>query len=238
MADNTPPPPPPPTPRDGKKRPHKALRPSPESQRRSRLVVWLMIGAVLAVFMATTLRPGDSGDEISYPDFLARVEAGEIVEGEYNNNDAAIKATDADGVEYSSNGPLPLPDADIALINDKVRDAEGNPTFRYPTPKTNFFLSILPLLLPIGLLILFFWWMQRRAQGQMGSIMSIGRSRAKTYSSERPGTTFDDVAGYDGVKQEITEIVDFLKTPERFAEIGARVPKGVLLVARPARARR
>ena len=233
MADSTPPPPPPPAPRNGKGRSQKPLRASPESQRRSRLVVWLMIGAVLAVFMATTMLPGESGNEISYPDFLARVEAGEIVEGEYNNNDAAIKATDANGVEYSSNGPLPLPDADIVLINDKVRDAEGNPTFRYPTPKTNFFLSILPLLLPIGLLILFFWWMQRRAQGQMGSIMSIGRSRAKTYSTERPGTTFDDVAGYDGVKQEITEIVDFLKTPERFAEIGARVPKGVLLVGPP-----
>ena len=67
----------------------------------------------------------------------------------------------------------------------------------------------------------------------MGSIMSIGRSKAKTYTTERPGTTFDDVAGYDGVKQEITEIVDFLKTPERFAEIGARVPKGVLLVGPP-----
>ena len=67
----------------------------------------------------------------------------------------------------------------------------------------------------------------------MGSIMSIGRSRAKTYTTERPGTTFDDVAGYEGVKQEITEIVDFLKTPERFAEIGARVPKGVLLVGPP-----
>ena len=67
----------------------------------------------------------------------------------------------------------------------------------------------------------------------MGSIMSIGRSRAKTYTTERPGTTFDDVAGYEGVKQEITEIVDFLKMPERFAEIGARVPKGVLLVGPP-----
>ena len=75
--------------------------------------------------------------------------------------------------------------------------------------------------------------MQRRAAGQMGNIMSIGRSKAKTYSTERPGTMFDDVAGYDGVKQEITEIVDFLKHPERFTEIGARVPKGVLLVGPP-----
>ena len=203
------------------------MRPSPESQRRSRLVVWLMIGAIIAIFLATTMLPNESGNEISYPDFLDRVTDGAIVQGTYNNNSGSIKATAVDGTEYASNGPLPLPDADTALINEHV------PEFRYETPETNFFLSILPLLLPIGLLILFFWWMQRRAQGQMGSIMSIGRSKAKTYTTERPGTTFDDVAGYGGVKQEITEIVDFLKTPERFAEIGARVPKGVLLVGPP-----
>ena len=186
-----------------------------------------MIGAVIAVFMATTMLPDESGAEISYPDFLERVTEGGIVQGTYNNNNGSIEATAVDGAEYVSHGPLPLPDADTALINKHV------PEFRYDAPKTNFFLSIVPLLLPIGLLILFFWWMQRRAQGQMGSIMSIGRSRAKTYTTERPGTTFDDVAGYDGVKQEITEIVDFLKMPERFAEIGARVPKGVLLVGPP-----
>ena len=226
VVADSPPPPPPPPPHDGK-RSRPPLRPSPESQRRSRLVVWLMIGAIIAIFLATTMLPNESGDEISYPDFLDRVTEGGIVQGTYNNNSGSIKATAVDGTEYASNGPLPLPDADTALINEHV------PEFRYETPETNFFLSILPLLLPIGLLILFFWWMQRRAQGQMGSIMSIGRSRAKTYTTERPGTTFDDVAGYEGVKQEITEIVDFLKTPERFAEIGARVPKGVLLVGPP-----
>ena len=67
----------------------------------------------------------------------------------------------------------------------------------------------------------------------MGNIMSIGRSRAKTYSTERPSTTFEDVAGYDGVKQEIREIIDFLRSPQRFAAIGARIPKGVLLVGPP-----
>ncbi|MGE0795084.1 MAG: ATP-dependent zinc metalloprotease FtsH, partial [Acidimicrobiia bacterium] len=61
----------------------------------------------------------------------------------------------------------------------------------------------------------------------------IGRSRAKTYSTEKPGTTFADVAGYEGVKREITEVVDFLKNPSRFAAIGARIPKGVLLVGPP-----
>ncbi len=63
--------------------------------------------------------------------------------------------------------------------------------------------------------------------------MSIGRSKAKTFSSDRPSTTFEDVAGYAGVKQEISEVVDFLKTPARFKEIGAKIPKGVLLVGPP-----
>ncbi len=236
MADSrgsAPPPPPPPAPEGEKPKPA-GKGPGPQRPpARSRLIVWVMLGALLAVFFATTMMPGENREEISYPDFLARVRGGEIVEGEYNNNNGGIKAADADGVLYSSNGPLPLPDADIALINRSVTDSEGSPTFRYDTPQTNFLLSLLPLLLPISLLILFFWWMQRRATGQMGSIMSIGRSRAKTYTTERPSTTFDDVAGYEGVKSEITEIVDFLKQPDRFSEIGARVPKGVLLVGPP-----
>jgi cell division protease FtsH len=70
----------------------------------------------------------------------------------------------------------------------------------------------------------FFVWMQRRAMGQAGSIMSIGRSKAKSYDADKPSTTFADVAGYAGVKQEIKEVVDFLRMPERFKEIGARVP--------------
>src|SRR5207249_1509218 len=85
----------------------------------------------------------------------------------------------------------------------------------------------------LGLFILFWWWMGRRAQGQMAGIMSIGRSKAKVYATEKPKTTFNDVAGYEGVKQEIKEVVDFLKSPGKFKEIGARIPKGVLLVGPP-----
>jgi cell division protease FtsH len=73
----------------------------------------------------------------------------------------------------------------------------------------------------------------RQARGQMNGIMSVGRSKAKLYSQERPSTTFADVAGYQGVKQEISEVVDFLKTPGRFKEIGATIPKGILLVGPP-----
>ncbi len=88
-------------------------------------------------------------------------------------------------------------------------------------------------MLPIFLIIGFLIWMQRRAAGQMGGVMSIGKSKAKAYTTDKPSTTFDDIAGYEGVKQEISEVVDFLRYPERFREIGARVPKGMLLVGPP-----
>src|SRR5207248_7964422 len=105
--------------------------------------------------------------------------------------------------------------------------------FRSENSSTNFLAGLLPIILYAGLIIGFFIWMSRRAQGQMSGVMSIGRSKAKVYTTERPRTTFNDVAGYRGVKQEINEVVDFLKQPGKFKQIGARIPKGVLLVGPP-----
>ncbi len=224
MASNPPPPPPPPPPQsdgdgsDGAK--------SRTSTGWSRYAVWILLGSVLAVFLVTSLAGDDSREDVVYSDFLERVTESQVVEVIYDNSDGGIKFTDTSALEFSTIGPIPLPDDDHALITSLT-------DFEFENSQPNFFVSMIPLLIPVTLLIVFFVWMQRRAQGQMGSIMSIGRSKAKTYSTERPGTIFDDVAGYEGVKQEITEIVDFLKHPEQFAEIGARVPKGVLLVGPP-----
>ncbi len=116
----------------------------------------------------------------------------------------------------------------------------STPSSRSARTTTSFPATTNPLLgillewvLPFAILGGIFFYISRKAQGQMGSIMSIGRSKAKLYSTERPSTTFDDVAGYDGVKLEISEVVDFLKTPARFKDIGARIPKGILLVGPP-----
>ena len=221
---NPPPPPPPPTPKNNGDGPPSPSRPAATGW--PRYAVWIALGSIIAILLTSQLMTPDDATEVAYSDFISQVESGDVLTGKYDNTNGEITFTV--GVdEFTTVGPIPLPDDDASLVSSQVDE------FTYDTPTPNFLQSWLPLLLPIGLLILFFWWMQRRAQGQMGNMMSIGRSKAKTYSTERPGTTFDDVAGYDGVKQEITEIVDFLKHPERFAEIGARVPKGVLLVGPP-----
>ena len=182
---------------------------------------------VVAVLVLPPLLGSPSRTEMSYGDFMRRAEEGKVAKAAVNNDTGRISGELADGTRFSVDGPRPLPDADSATLRAKV------PKLNFDNSTPNFFTSLLPLLLPVALLIGFFIWMNRRAQGQMSGIMSIGRSKAKVYTTERPRTTFADVAGYEGVKQEIREVVDFLKSTERFKEIGARIPKGVLLVGPP-----
>jgi cell division protease FtsH len=185
------------------------------------------MGLLTSVLVISSILPSESSERVSYDQFLDDVAAGSVTEVLIDNRSGRIDFHDTDGIRFTTTGPLELSADDRALL------AGSQAAVEFKTPEPGILQTWLPMLLPIGLIILFFWWINRRAQGQMGSMMSIGRSRAKTYSSELPGTTFDDVAGYAGVKQEIREVVDFLKDTEKFAEIGARVPKGILLVGPP-----
>jgi cell division protease FtsH len=191
-----------------------------------RWAIWVLIGVLLAFAVGPMFMAGDDGERIDFYEFREQVEAGNIATVEYNNNNGNITGEYADGEPFRTTGPVPLSDADRALIDENTQAS-------FSSPEAPWFLTLLPYILMFGLIALFWIWMIRRAQGQVGGIMSIGRSKAKTYTTERPGTTFADVAGYAGVKQEVTEVIDFLKAPQKFGEIGARIPKGILLVGPP-----
>jgi cell division protease FtsH len=191
---------------------------------------WAMIALfalVVAVLVLPPLFGGKNRTPLSYGDFTRRVSEGKVAKAEVNNDTGRVTGELTNGESFTVDGPRPLPDPDNALLREKVRDLDFSNT------QPNLVAALIPFLLPVALFIGFFMWMNRRAQGQMSGIMSIGRSKAKVYTTERPKTTFDDVAGYEGVKQEINEVVDFLKSKDRFREIGARIPKGVLLVGPP-----
>ena len=190
-------------------------------------LIWVLVAVVGLTVVSALSLSSKQGEPIPYSAFVQQVEDGNVAKVNWNNATNAVTGTTKSGEEFITSGPVEPPAELLTTM-----DAKGvEVTFDHPTP--NLFTSLIPLLLPVALIVGFFVWMNRRAQGQMGGIMSIGRSRAKTYTTERPATLFTDVAGYEGVKREIKEVVDFLKEPDRFLEIGARIPKGVLLVGPP-----
>ena len=99
--------------------------------------------------------------------------------------------------------------------------------------ESSILLSLIINFLPLVLIIGFFIWMGRRAQGQMNGIFSFGQSQAREKSPEMPSINFEDVAGQDAAKIELEEVVDFLKQPEKYVNVGAKVPRGVLLIGPP-----
>jgi cell division protease FtsH len=237
---NLPPPPPPPPPAGGRGRgqqrpegPRGFGSENNESGRGPgglpRWSIWVLVGVMALAFLLPNLWPRDRGEELTYTEFIEQVEQGKVESIEISNDSGAISGEFTDGTEFTSTGggDRALSDADFALLDEKGVD------YTFKAPSSNWLLSIAGLFLPVLLIIGFFVWMQRRAAGQMGNVMSIGRSKAKAYTQDKPSTTFSDIAGYEGVKTEITEVVDFLRMPERFREIGARVPKGILLVGPP-----
>ena len=236
MSEPTPPPPPPPPgDRPGQRRRSVAQK-GDESRSEGRggrpalpkWSPWVLLGIVLLLIFGPQLLPGPDREKIGFEEFMTQVEAGRVDEFKLNNTTLGITGVFTNGSEFSTTAPPGFPnESDRQLFRTKGVD------FQASTPQSNWLVSLIPLLLPFVLIMGFLVWMNRRASGQMGNVMSIGRSRAKAYTTDRPSTTFADVAGYEGVKTEIKEVVDFLRMPERFKEIGARVPKGILLVGPP-----
>ena len=225
-----PPPPPPPRNQPGRN-PIKGMRqnkPSADGKPpMPKWAIWAIIAAVAVLAFGSQYISQPSGEVLTYTEFLAQVRNGDVKEVIINNANNTISGELTNGGKFTTTGAVQLSDADEQLLK------EMGVNYDYKTPQPNWITSLLPIVLPFLFVIAFFMWMQRRAMGQAGSIMSVGRSKAKAYQADKPSTTFADVAGYDGVKLEIKEVVDFLRMPERFKEIGARVPKGVLLVGPP-----
>ena len=192
---------------------------------------WLAAGVALLVGLGALLaRQGTTAatSTIEYSTFLARVDAGKVKEVTFQTGSGSIDGTTTTGDRFTTQGPAGgLPDADIARLarNDVARNYVAEPS--------TWLGSLLTLLLPMVLIVGAIVWMSRRAQRQAGGFAAFGRSRVRVHDTTRPTTTFDDVAGYDAVKHEIREVVDFLGHPDKFAAVGAHIPKGLLLVGPP-----
>src|SRR3954447_10090051 len=237
---NLPPPPPPPPPGRGTGGGRGPGGPTPQGQgqgpgqgRRTAppgLPKWsiaLLVVVVIGALAATQFWPSPSQEKLTWSEMLTQVENGAVKKLTIDNGNRSVTGEFTNGEQFTSVADTQITDGDKTIFT------ENGVEYGYKQPDSNWWAGLLTLLLPFALIIGFLVWMQRRASGQMGNVMSVGRSRAKTYDADKPSTTFSDIAGYEGVKQEIKEVVDFLRMPEQFREIGARVPKGMLLVGPP-----
>ena len=196
----------------------------PESRRR--LFTFAIVAFILGILFIPSLFQSKSVTTISYSSLIHDAQQQHVVSAQINNSNGVITGQLADGTNFSSNGPAPLLSNEV----DTLRADNVNVTFANPS---SFASTFLPYLIWILIFVGFMYFAGRQARGQMNGMMSVGRSRAKQFNQDRPSTTFADVAGYLGVKQEISEVVEFLKSPGRYRDIGALIHKGILLVGPP-----
>ncbi len=208
-------------------RPGKASKPQSSPDQSWRWIVAVLVITLGVGLLYSVLFSKPAQQQLNYNTFLKDVNSQQVASATVDNSTGLITGNLTNGATYSVSGPQPLVSSDVQTLE------KGVPDLKFITPQQGLLNSLLFYLLPVGLFLAVLIWFNRRAQGQMSGIMSIGKSRARVYSSERPKTTFDDVAGYNSVKKEIKEVVDFLRNPGRFKEIGAHIPKGVLLVGPP-----
>jgi cell division protease FtsH len=201
---------------------------------------WLLVMLiVLGIFIFSTVNNRSANRrEISYSQFLDLVEDDKVASVVILQNNTSIEGKLKAPLQLEIGDETTMtikdfkttpPSYDDSLIST-LRDNNVAIVGRNPPQWINFAFSILPIVILIG----FFWFVFMRAQGGPSQVMQFGQSRARTYGREnKVKTTFNDVAGHKEAKQELLEIVDFLKNPQKYHRIGAEIPKGVLLVGPP-----
>ncbi len=174
-------------------------------------------------------------EAISYTQLRQQLEAGNVREI-IIVGDRSIKGTlirNNEEVQYTSYWPVAISVDEMT----KLLDSDNNPNLNVtgtPPPSTPWFIDLLPSLFMILIFIVFWFVFMQQSQGGGNRVMSFGKSKAKLHKDdERKRVTFDDVAGLDEEKEELQELVDFLRNPRKYIELGARIPKGILMIGPP-----
>src|SRR5690606_11003743 len=188
------------------------------------IIIFLVIVGIFQVFSTRN----EQRDELRYDQFLTALQNKEFTQLNVRFDDYTylVTGTFQSGRPFSTRGPVS--EEFIRLI-----ESSGVQVTWLPMEGNSVWLSFLTTLIPFVIIFILFFFLLNQAQGGGGKVMNFGKSRARLYTEDKKKVTFDDVAGADEEKQELVEVVEFLKDPRKFAAVGARIPKGVLLVGPP-----
>ena len=202
------------------------------------IVTFLLIVAVVAMVTMMIQRDAGSSNSLTINQLAKDIQLGKVSRVVIDTDDSLnVVYTNGseEGVESYKEPNSTLVDQLVALGVTQEQLSPDNVKIEVKAPSIwegalgGFIVYLLPLLFMVGV----FWFIFRQAQGSNNAAMSFGKSRARMFSGEHPTVTFQDVAGAEESKQELAEVVEFLKEPQKFIQLGARIPKGVLLVGPP-----
>lgn len=194
------------------------------------LLIYIAIVLFIVMIIAFTATPKAAIITLTYSELIAKIEQGQIknIVFQVKDNTNFITGTlKKDNVNFVAKGIWP-DDRMMQLVEEQRLLIDVK-----PPPQPGWWSILLISMLPLVFLVLIFLFLMNRMQGGSNKMMQFGKSKARLYTSKDKKVTFDDVAGAEEEKAELIEIVEFLKTPEKFKKIGARMPKGVLLLGPP-----
>ncbi len=196
------------------------------------LAIWLIIGVILIVVISSIME--NSNNKMTYSELIENIEEGNVSSVKLSAGGESAKVTLNDNNKTIKQVNIPSLDSFVTYAEQYIKN--GN--LALDEESESIWITILSLITPFGLLIIFliFWFFMMNPGNNQGGnkTMTFGKSRARMINTaEKNKITFDDVAGVDEEKEELEEIVEFLKNPKKYTDMGARIPKGVLLVGQP-----
>ena len=212
--------------------------------------LFIVFGVMMTAQLFTSMMAAPRGSKVKYSELLAYIEQGVIshvaverdtVYARLSDSSISEEAFSAEAYDFTANADREsfveacrqLAASRDSVSTDEISDLELGVELSYlPEPETPWILDILPYIVMTGALMLF-WMFMMRQQGGGGKMMNFGHSTARVFTPDEGRITFADVAGAVEEKEEMQELVEFLKNPRRFTKVGARIPKGVLLVGPP-----
>lgn len=203
---------------DGKKNPQQMVR----------MVLFWVIVLLLGLAIYSALSPASTLKEVPLSSVIDRANKGEITRLEIQGNDVRVTPKGQDE-----------PTERTVKETGSIREQGLNPDARVeinvvqPSTTSDTLWNLAIMVIPVVVIVAFFTFMMRQAQGQNNQAMGFGKSKARLYGSDKEKIVFEDIAGNDNAKQDLQEVVDFLKNPKKYQDLGAKIPKGVLLVGNP-----